>query len=178
MMWSPISQCRSFPTAAAVALVFAATSACAGETIVGRVVGVSDGDTITVLDSRRLQVKVRLAGIDAPESKQAFGQASRKHLSSLVFDRDVTLDCGKSDKYRRHVCVVVVDGRDVNLAQIAAGMAWWYRKYHNEQSAQQRIDYEAAEVTARTGTVGLWKDGHPVPPWEWRKAKRLSRVNN
>lgn len=127
MMWSPISQCRSFPTAAAVALVFAATSACAGETIVGRVVGVSDGDTITVLDSRRLQVKVRLAGIDAPESKQAFGQASRKHLSSLVFDRDVTLDCGKSDKYRRHVCVVVVDGRDVNLAQIAAGMAWWYR---------------------------------------------------
>lgn len=66
MMWAPIGQSASLPTAAAVALVFAATGACAGETIVGRVVGVSDGDTIIVLDSRRQQLKVRLAGIDAP----------------------------------------------------------------------------------------------------------------
>lgn len=166
-----MSQCQGLPGAVAVALLVAVAGASAGEIIVGRVVGVSDGDTITVFDSRRQQVKVRLAGIDAPESKQAFGQASKKHLSSLVFDRDVTLDCGKTDKYRRHVCVVVVDGRDVNLAQIAAGMAWWYRKYQKEQSAQQRIEYEAAEVTARNGIVGLWQDGHSVPPWEWRKAK-------
>jgi len=70
------------------------------DTIEGRVVGVSDGDTITVLDSTKTQHKIRLAGIDAPESKQAFGQASKKHLSDLVFDRVVTLDCGKPDKYR------------------------------------------------------------------------------
>lgn len=94
--------------------------------ITGKVVAVADGDTITVLDSSKMQHKIRLAGIDAPESKQAFGQASKKHLSDLVYDRDVTLDCGKTDKYRREICVVMIDGKDANLAQIEAGMAWWY----------------------------------------------------
>lgn len=141
------------------------------DTITGRVVGVSDGDTITVLDSAKVRHKVRLAGIDAPESKQAFGQASKKHLSDLVFDRDVTLDCGKVDKYRREVCVVMVNGRDANLAQVTAGMAWWYRKYQNEQTAAQRADYEAAEATAKARKVGLWRDADPLAPWDWRKAK-------
>jgi endonuclease YncB( thermonuclease family) len=94
----------------------------------GRVVGTSDGDTITVLDSTKNQHKIRLAGIDAPESKQAFGQASKKHMSALVFNRDVTLDCDKTDKYGREVCIVLVDGQDANLAQVRAGMAWWYRE--------------------------------------------------
>jgi endonuclease YncB( thermonuclease family) len=134
----------------------------------GKVVGISDGDTITVLDSTKTQHKIRLAGIDAPETKQAFGQASKKHLSGLVFDRDVTLDCGKTDKYEREVCVVTVDGQDVNLVQVKAGMAWWYRKYQNEQSAAQRSSYEAAEATAKAGGLGLWKDAAPMPPWEWR----------
>lgn len=138
------------------------------DTIEGRVVGVSDGDTITVLDSTMTQHKIRLAGIDAPESKQAFGQVSKKHLSALVFDRDVTLDCGKTDRYKREVCVVMVDGQDANLAQLKAGMAWWYRQYQKEQTVAQRADYEAAEATARAGRVGLWQDADPVPPWEWR----------
>lgn len=142
------------------------------ETVQGRVVGVSDGDTITVLDAQRQQHKIRLAGIDAPESKQAFGQASRKHLSDMVFDRDVTLDCGKTDKYRREVCVVLVDGHDINLAQVTAGMAWWYRKYQKEQSTAQRSSYEAAEAAAKAGRVGLWSEADPVPPWEWRHPKR------
>ncbi len=140
--------------------------------LIGRVVGVSDGDTITVLDSSKTQHKVRLAGIDAPESKQAFGQASKKHLSDLVYDRDVTLTCGKTDKYNREVCVVMVDGHDANLAQVAAGMAWWYRKYQREQTAQQRTDYEAAETVARGGGIGLWLDADPEPPWEWRSRPR------
>ncbi|MCK9381948.1 MAG: thermonuclease family protein [Sulfuritalea sp.] len=142
------------------------------DTIEGRVVSISDGDTITVLDSAKTQHKIRLAGIDAPESKQAFGQASKKHLSDLVFDCDVTLYCGKTDKYRREVCVVLIDGKDANLAQVTAGMAWWYRKYQKEQTAQQRADYEAAEITAKAGRIGLWLDADPVAPWEWRKAKR------
>lgn len=141
------------------------------DTIEGRVVGVSDGDTITVLVGQRQQHKIRLAGIDAPESKQPFGQASKKHLSDLVFDRDVTLDCGKIDKYRREVCVVMVDGQDANLAQVKAGMAWWYRKYQKEQAAAQRSSYEAAEAVAKAGRVGLWSEADPVPPWDWRKAK-------
>lgn len=139
------------------------------ETIAGRVVGVSDGDTITVLDAQHQQHKIRLAGIDAPESKQPFGQASKNHLSDLVFGRDVTLDCEKTDRYKRKVCVVMVDGQDANMVQVAAGMAWWYRQYAKEQSAAQRSSYEAAEVAAKAGRVGLWRDAAPVPPWEWRR---------
>lgn len=145
------------------------------DTIAGRVVGVSDGDTITVLESTKIQHKIRLAGIDAPESKQAFSQASKKHLSDLVFDRQVTLECGKTDKYRRDICVVIVDGRDANLAQVKAGLAWWYRKYQKEQTAQQRADYEAAEVVAKEGRVGLWRDADPVSPWEWRHSEMEKR---
>lgn len=141
------------------------------DTVTGRVVGVSDGDTITVLDSAKTRHKVRLAGIDAPESKQAFGQASKKHLSDLVFDRAVTLDCGKIDKYQREVCVVLVNGRDANLAQVTTGMAWWYRKYQKEQTPQQRAEYEAAEAAAKASRVGLWRDTDPIAPWDWRKAK-------
>jgi len=142
------------------------------DTIEGRVVGVSDGDTVTVLDGAEARHKIRLAGIDAPESKQAFGQASKKFLSGLVFNRDVILDCGKTDRYKRLVCVVMADGQDANLAQVKAGMAWWYRQYQWEQTSQQRAEYEVAETTARNGRVGLWQDSHPFSPWEWRKAKR------
>ena len=132
------------------------------------VVAISDGDTITVLDSAKAQHKIRLAGIDAPEKKQAFGHASKKHLSDLIFDRNVTLDCGKTDKYRREICVVLVNGKDANLAQVTAGMAWWYRKYAREQTANQRADYEVAEAAAIRSRIGLWADPSPVPPWEWR----------
>jgi endonuclease YncB( thermonuclease family) len=104
----------------------------------------------------------------APEKKQAFGHASKKHLSDLIFDRNVTLDCGKTDKYRREICVVLVNGKDANLAQVTAGMAWWYRKYAREQTANQRADYEAAEAAAMLSRIGLWADPSPVPPWEWR----------
>jgi endonuclease YncB( thermonuclease family) len=141
-------------------------------TIEGRVVGVSDGDTITVLDGTKTQHKIRLAGIDAPESKQAFGQASKKHLSDLVFGKQVTIDCGKTDRYKREVCVVLVDGQDANLAQVKAGMAWWYRQYQKEQTPRHRAEYEAAESAAKAGRVGLWGDAAALPPWEWRHPKR------
>jgi endonuclease YncB( thermonuclease family) len=134
----------------------------------GKVIDISDGDTITVLDSAKTQHKIRLAGIDAPESKQAFGQASKKHLSDMVFNCDVTLYCGKTDKYRREVCVVMVDGQDTNLAQVKAGMAWWYRAYAKEQIPEHRAQYQAAEMDAQRQRIGLWRDAEPVPPWEWR----------
>ena len=138
------------------------------ETIDGRVVGVSDGDTITVLDAQRQQHKIRLAGIDAPESKQAFGQTSKRHLSDLVFNRDVTLHCGKIDRYKRQVCVVIVNGQDANLAQVKAGMAWWYRAYAKEQIPEHRAQYQMAEIDAQRQRIGLWHDSDPVAPWEWR----------
>lgn len=154
-----------------VSLGACSSASTAATTLSGKVVGVADGDTITVLDGGRQQHKVRLAGIDAPEKKQPFGNRSKQHLSDLVFGKAVSLECGKVDRYRRDICVVLVAGRDVNLAQVEAGMAWWYRKYAKEQTAQQRADYEAAELRARTSKAGLWADTDPVPPWDWRHRK-------
>lgn len=139
-------------------------------TITGRVVGVADGDTVTVLDSNRVQYKVRVAGIDAPEKGQAFGDRSKQNLSNLVFDRNVTVEWNKQDRYGRIVGKVMVNGVDADLEQVKAGMAWWYRKYANEQSpADQRI-YEQAEQQAQARRLGLWADKNPMPPWEFRHA--------
>ena len=89
--------------------------------LVGRVIGVADGDTITVLGSNRVQHRIRLAGIDAPEKSQAYGQVSK-------------LEYHKTDRYGRTVGTVLVNGRDVNLEQIRAGLAWHYKQYQGEQA--------------------------------------------
>ena len=139
------------------------------ETIPGRVVGVVDGDTVVLLDSALKQYRVRLQGIDAPESKQPFGQRSKQNLSSLVYGRQVVAECSKQDKYKRSVCKIVVDGKDANLAQVEAGMAWWYRTYAKEQTAADRVAYESAEIAAKEAKRGLWTDPAPVAPWDWRR---------
>lgn len=112
-------------------------------------VGITDGDTLSLLDSSNQQHKIRLAGIDAPEKRQPFGERSKTSLSALAFNQQATADCPKRDKYRREVCSVFVHGKDVGLEQIATGMAWWYRKYAKEQTPDQRADYEQAESSAR-----------------------------
>jgi endonuclease YncB( thermonuclease family) len=134
----------------------------------GRVVGISDGDTITVIDRAKVPRKIRLAGIDAPEKGQAFGNASKENLSKLVFDRQIEARCHKKDRYGREVCKVMRGSTDVNLEQIEAGMAWWYREYAKEQSPEDRTAYAAAEEEARAFLRGLWRDAKPIPPWRWR----------
>ena len=141
------------------------------ETITGLVVGVSDGDTITVLDSDKVQHKIRLAGIDAPEKKQAFGNRSKESLSALAFDKTVNVETDKQDRYGRQVGKVLVNGQDVNLVQVERGMAWFYRQYQREQSPNDRRLYEAAEDAARADKRGLWRDADPMPPWEFRHNK-------
>lgn len=141
-------------------------------TLSGLVVGVTDGDTITVLDDQRTQHKIRLAGIDAPEKAQAFGQRSKEHLSSLVFGRQVLVETEKQDRYRRTVGKVVIDGRDANLAMVVAGLAWHYKKYQSEQSPSDRLLYSDAEREARDASRGLWQDAAPTAPWDWRHNKR------
>jgi endonuclease YncB( thermonuclease family) len=135
------------------------------------VVGVSDGDTITVRDSTKTQHKIRLAGIDAPEQGQPFGSRSKEHLSQLVFNKTVSVAWHKRDRYGRLVGIVLVDGQDVNLEQVGAGLAWWYRQYANEQTPTDRQAYEAAENAARDRKSGLWRDTEPMPPWEWRRER-------
>ena len=148
------------------------------DTLTGRVVGVADGDTITVLDSDRQQHKIRLQGIDAPEKAQPFGERSKQSLSRLVFGKDVRVEWDKRDKYKRIVGKVWVQPADcptcpmtldAGHAQITVGLAWWYRKYAREQSPQDRGAYEFSEQEARAKRVGLWSDPDPVPPWEWRR---------
>lgn len=139
-------------------------------TYTGTVVGVSDGDTIKVLDGGGRQHRVRLAGIDAPEKAQAFGQRSKQSLSALVYGRQVTIDTRKDDRYGREVGKVLVDGRDVNLEQLRRGMAWHYKAYEREQSAEDRAFYAAAEDRAREAKLGLWADPHAMAPWDFRRA--------
>lgn len=145
-------------------------STCA-EVLTGRVVGVYDGDTITVLDDTNTQHKIRLAGIDAPERKQAFGNSSKKMLSNLVFGKTVNVNWNKRDRYGRPVGKIMIEGVDVNLEQIKDGLAWFFRKYQNELSPEDRLIYLHAEEYAKENRLGLWVYPDPVPPWEFRKRK-------
>lgn len=137
--------------------------------VTGKVVGITDGDTITVLDNTNVQHKVRLAGIDAPEKKQPFGQKSKQSLSDCAYDKSATIVGDKLDRYGRLVGKVMVNNVDCNLRQINQGLAWHYKKYMKEQVFDDRLIYMHAEDDARNGKVGLWVDEMPEPPWEWRR---------
>ena len=138
----------------------------------GNVVGISDGDTITVLDNEKTQHKVRLAGIDAPEKAQAFGNVSKQHLANLVFRKQVTIEFVKFDRYHREIGKVIVDGLDANLEQVKAGLAWHYKQYARDQPVSDRKIYSDAEANASAQQLGLWRDANPTPPWDFRKSKR------
>jgi endonuclease YncB( thermonuclease family) len=136
----------------------------------GKVVGVHDGDSITVLASGNVQLKVRLEGIDAPELKQPFSQQSKLALSDLAFGKKVNLLITGTDRYKRTLAVVIVDGTNVNLELVSLGLAWRYDKYSNDTALL------AAQNDAKAARRGLWADAAPMPPWEWRtKAKAKSK---
>lgn len=142
------------------------------DTLHGRVVGISDGDTVTVLDDTNTQWKIRLMGVDAPEKKQAFGNKSKERLSVLVFNKQVAVEFNKRDKYGRTVGRILLGGTDANLEQVKAGMAWHYKQYEREQSVADRAAYAQAEEQARIAKRGLWADPDPTPPWDWRKQQK------
>ena len=144
-------------------------------TLEGIVVGITDGDTITVLDNTRKQHKVRLAGIDAPEAHQDFGQRSRQYLASLVFQQKVAVEWSKHDRYGRIVGKVMLEGNDVNLKLVEAGLAWFYRQYAHEQSPSDAMRYADAENEAKEKHIGVWTDARAVAPWEWRKTNKTRR---
>ena len=148
------------------------TTAIGTQTLTGRVVTIADGDTITVLDATETQHRIRLAGIDAPELHQAFGNQSKQSLSEMIFGRDVTVSYQKIDQYGRIVGKILLDGRDINLEQIKAGMAWHYKYYENEQTQEDRQGYASAEEDARAARRGLWQDPNPIEPYEFRKEEK------
>jgi len=140
----------------------------AAPAIAGRVVHVSDGDTIVVLSARNEEVKIRLHGIDCPESKQPFGQAAKRQTLALAADKEVTVIPTDTDRYGRTVGEVLLpDGTSLNKTLVVTGYAWWYQKY-----APRDAELAALEAEARRQRRGLWADSNPIPPWEWRKLQR------
>lgn len=137
----------------------------------GRVVGVSDGDTISALRNGRAE-RIRLHGVDSPEKRQAFGQRAKQFTSDLVFGKDVTVRPVTQDKYGRLVAEVVLDdGRSLGEELLKAGLAWWYRQYSTD------ITLETLETGARLRKLGLWSDPTPTPPWEFRRTPKRAQAS-
>jgi len=137
--------------------------------LIGKVIKVSDGDTITVLDSNNQKHKIRLKGIDAPESQQTYGDISTQSLAELVYDKEVVVSWDKKDKYYRILGKVIFDGNDANYEQLKKGLAWYYKQYEKDLSDDDKQRYSEAEVLARNYGVGLWADSKSIPPWEYRR---------
>jgi endonuclease YncB( thermonuclease family) len=132
------------------------------------VVSVTDGDTLKVLcsDSGKYEkITVRVSAIDAPESRQPFGQVSKRHLADLCLQQRATIVPKVIDKYGRAVVSVECQGKDVAAEQVRSGMAWYYVKYGKGYEQLQSLETEA-----RTQMRGLWSQ-YAIPPWEWRKLK-------
>ncbi|VTU18659.1 Thermonuclease precursor [Variovorax sp. SRS16] len=162
----------SVPRALAAILLALAALHAQAERIDGRVVTVADGDTIVVLDALKVQHRIRLGAIDAPEWSQPFGRRSRASLAQLIAGKTVQVQVDRLDRYGRSVGVVRLGEIDVNRMQIERGMAWWYRQYAGEQRIPDRLAYERAERDAHRARRGLWSDAQPVPPWTWRARHR------
>jgi endonuclease YncB( thermonuclease family) len=168
----PIPKTVVLALACQVALLCSSPSLAAE--LYGRVVGVSDGDTITVLDAEKVTHKIRLSGVDAPEKAQPFGERAKQQLSDLVYQATVRVIHDKTDRYGRIVGKVMLNGEDVNIQMIHAGLAWHYKAYEYEQPALDRVTYPVAELNARRKAIGLWGDADPVSPWDWRSHRRQS----
>ena len=172
-------------------LLFAAASSVLAETLQGRVVKVADGDTVTIVDRKGFKYRIRVAGIDAPEESQAYGEESTKNLGWLTYSKGVTVEYSKHDRYGRIVGKILVDPQgdafclliecirtlDVGLEQVKAGLAWHYKHFQNEQSKEDRRLYSSAERGAKKKQVGLWGNSKHTPPWEWRRNNKLKAIS-
>lgn len=130
----------------------------------GRVVGVHDGDTVTLL-SGHSQTRIRLTEIDAPESRQAFGSKAKQALSDLIFNKEVKVLLHGKDHYGRTLGRIYLGNLDVSREMIRQGYAWAYRQYLTDKSLLK------VEEEARNARRGIWSQPNPVPPWEFRKKK-------
>lgn len=145
---------------------FTALSACSSEKNTCRVVGVSDGDTLTCLARGNKPIKVRLAEIDAPEKKQAFGQKSKRALSDMVYKQQVHLETRGQDRYQRTLAIVYYQNKNINLEMVKRGMAWAYKQYSRDPI------YLQEQEKARARRVGLWADRNPIEPSQWRRQEK------
>lgn len=137
--------------------------------IQGHVVGVTDGDTFTLLTKQKKQIKIRLYGIDCPEKGQDFGQIAKQKLSMLIFNKDVIAKRKDTDRYGRTVAIVYDKNNTcINEEMLRSGLAWHYIRYDSNPA------WEQMQNGARNKKVGLWAHPNPIPPWQWRVKQRAS----
>ena len=141
------------------------------ENLTGQVMSIADGDTLTLQDAQHQQHQIRLAGIDAPELAQAFGQHAKTSLSLLALNQQATAHCQKPNPNRLEICAVTIGGKDIGLAQIGSGMAWWDQQNAPELSVQAQTNYRQAEFNAKIHRLGFWNSKNPTPPWVWRHGR-------
>ena len=143
---------------------------------IGKVMKVTDGDTVVISSEREVFVKCRLYGIDAPETAkrgvpgQPYGEEATKELKHIILAKNVQVDTTTRDRYNRDICFVTLDGLDVNLEMVRRGYAWAFLKYLRPPFIQK---YVAAETEARKNGLGLWHIINPEPPWEYRKKMKV-----
>ena len=142
-----------------------------------KVIRVVDGDTVVVTDQNNATSRIRLEGIDAPESSQAFGSEAKAKLAELSLNKDVQIYWTKKDPYGRLVGKLMIGDEDLCLKLLESGLAWHYKQYQLEQSSQDVIAYSQAEKEARAARRGLWNSERPpIPPWQYRHQQQSPRT--
>lgn len=136
------------------------------ETLTGKVLYISDGDTLKILTGSSKKMRIRLAGIDTPEKGQPYGKEAKQALSVLTLQKQVTIDVQTIDRYGRMVGLVYVQGLNVNSELVRQGMAWVYRRYTNDEKLY------ALEAKAKKEKRGLWSSNNFIEPWLWRRGER------
>lgn len=155
-------------------LFFMAPWSVIAESFSGEVVDVLDGDTIMVMHEST-PIKVKLIGIDAPETKQPYGAESKQMLAELIAGETVVVAFLERDKYKRTIGKVIFKGQDVSYLQIQHGMAWFYKQHQKTQDPEDRLMYAHTEKLARKLKIGLWADKWPQAPWAFRKKAEAQR---
>lgn len=136
--------------------------------LTGKVVSVTDGDTIRILDETNTQYRIRFASIDAPEKKQDFGVQAKQRLSDLIYGKVVNVDVDAVDRYGRSVGVVFYGDININEEMIRSGLAWVYVDYLNKRDNY----YIKIQEQAKKNKIGLWNQSDPMAPWEFRKISK------
>lgn len=147
-------------------LILSSTYLCAKNIIQGRVIKVTDGDTITLLTKNNKKIKIRLYGIDCPEKGQDYYQVAKNYLSKEVYQKNVNVEVKNKDRYQRSVGIVWLNNTNINLSLLKQGLAWHYVQY--DKSAT----YANAQKNAQLNKKNIWSSNKATAPWEFRKAKR------
>ncbi len=133
--------------------------------LTGKVIRIADGDTFHMLLADKRSIKIRLFGIDCPETQQPFYQQAKNELSRLIFNKTVTITFDNKDQYGRYLAIAFVDGQSVNEAMLSSGLAWHFTRY------DRNAKWKSLEKEARKQRIGIWSQPDPIAPWKFRKQK-------